>query len=706
MSASARRLGLNRQGAKAAKTGERVGWPPTREACGGRLASAGFGIPGRVAWLGALGVFALGLLAIPRVGRADPPIEVHVAGERHGPPASSRDPTAASTVIRRQQLSEPGASAARVVARVPGVQVAESGAESELATASVRGASSAELPVYLAGIRLNDDVTGTADLSMVPLWMLDRAEVFRGNAPEAIDRLGIAGAIVLEPRLPRTTELRAGAGAGSFGEWSLWGGGAVAAPGASSLVALRRSGARNDYTYTDDNGTRFDASDDREVRRDNADFASTDAWAIGRAELGPGAQVTTIVNALSREQGVTGLGVVPARAARARVERLLGGISARVPCPGRRSPGAPVDQCQLELSSAALTARSVIDDPLFELGLLTSRATSAGDRFTQSVRVVDHPDDAVRVSAGVTQELERLAIDRAAAPGLRARRDVTRASASVRVDASRRVQLIALGALACHTTAAGDAGKRCGVLAPAGRAGVRVRAAEWLDLLGNVGRYVRVPALGELYGVSPLVRGNAALAPESGVTADAGFRAATTDPSSTGAWVDAFGFVRGVTDLVAYRRSGLGYVRPYNTGRARVLGAEIAAGADAFQHLRADVAVTLLDPRDTTPGRTLGNDLVPYQSRFVANAGVELYARHRASLELRVSHRSSRVADPAGLVVIGAQTLLDVGATLWFWRDRVALRGAVQDVTDAARSDVVGYPLPGRSVHGSAELVW
>src|SRR6185369_6565468 len=97
-------------------------------------------------------------------------------------------------VVRGEDLKRPGATAADVLTASPGVEPSRGGAGSDFATVSIRGAPSAEVPVYLAGIRLNDDVTGAADLSTIPLFALDRVEVFRGNAPADADRLGIGGA--------------------------------------------------------------------------------------------------------------------------------------------------------------------------------------------------------------------------------------------------------------------------------------------------------------------------------------------------------------------------------------------------------------------------------------------------------------------------------------------------------------------------------
>jgi iron complex outermembrane receptor protein len=106
-------------------------------------------------------------------------------------------------VLRGEALERPGASLAELVADAPGVQIRRTGSDSDLCTASLRGATAAQTPVYLAGVRLNDDVTGVADLSTVPPFLIHRIEVYRGNAPAEADRLGIGGAILIEPRLPR-----------------------------------------------------------------------------------------------------------------------------------------------------------------------------------------------------------------------------------------------------------------------------------------------------------------------------------------------------------------------------------------------------------------------------------------------------------------------------------------------------------------------
>ena len=230
-----------------------------------------------------------------------------------------------------------------------------------------------------------------------------------------------------------------------------------------------------------------------------------------------------------------------------------------------------------------------------------------------------------------------------------------------------------------------------------------------LAFLLNLGRYTRVPTLGELYGVSQAVLGNADLGAESGWTIDGGasFEAGTS-------WITAHaqlvGFARSADDLIAFRRASIGVVRPYNIGAARILGLEAITGAALFDTVSASVSLTALDPRDVSDDREVVADLVPLQSRLVVSPRLEVWsppwklvALDRASAGASLVHRSSRVADPAGLVVLDEQTRIDLDVALAF-AELVTLRGRMQNVGDARVYDVVGYPLPGRSFHAQLEV--
>lgn len=652
-------------------------------------------------------LLAAGLASWAQLAAAEPGSEIVIAGHKSTRPA--REVTLAASRIDAQELGRPGASAAAVLSHVPGVQVSSTGASSDFASVSLRGASSAQTPVYLAGIRLNDDLTGSADLSLIPLWMLNRAEVYRGNAPADAERMGIGGAIYFEPRLPHESRLLAGANVGSFGEHGGYLGAEVAQRGAAALVAFRTAQAQNDYPYLNDGDTAA-PNDDRVLRRSNADSSERDAWAIGRTALAApgapgeqgaqgahGAQLITVFNAFEREQGVTGLAAVPALAARAKLTRLLAGVSARVPCSAAKS-------CEASLSTQLNDTHSRLLDPQSELGLSAARLDLRGTRVAQSA-ALSFGDQPLHAVLGAHLAFERLAVD--GDQRLRANRSTSSARVALTAALSTDSDLASLAVLTCDRTQGPAQVKDCRQVTPEGRLGVRQRFGA-LELRSNLSRYVRVPTLGELYGVSAAVRGSSALIPERGLSWDAGARA---EQQLGSLWIygDVFGFVREVSELIAYRRSSQAAAQPYNVGSARVLGAEIEAGAEWPRHLRAVLTLTLLDPRNTSTAQELANDLIPYQSRLSGGLFVESFSEPwvhgpRLGFDARLSHQSSRLADPAGLVVLPASTALDLGASLAITQGAEwSVRGAIDDVFDARRFDFIGYPLPGRSVHVALE---
>ena len=303
---------------------------------------------------------------------------------------------------------------------------------------------------------------------------------------------------------------------------------------------------------------------------------------------------------------------------------------------------------------------------------------------------------------------ERLTLAR---PGnvRRAERVSARSAATVSVRPADGWDFVGLVFGELHQTSA--VGQDRALFEPGGRLGARVALGANLSVLTNAGHYVRVPTLGELYGVAPAVLGSADLRPETGDTLDLGLRYALGEPSAERElWLEGFAFARDARDLVAYRRSSLGVVRPFNVGRARVLGSELSVGARALHLLRADAAVTLMDARDRSRGRYLANDYLPFLPRLVLSGHLAAERRWSAAISTelgtRVRHIASRYADPAGLIVIPEQTTWDLEALAAFWDELLSVRAVLGNLADARTFDVVGMPQPGRSLWASLEVVW
>jgi iron complex outermembrane receptor protein len=271
-----------------------------------------------------------------------------------------------------------------------------------------------------------------------------------------------------------------------------------------------------------------------------------------------------------------------------------------------------------------------------------------------------------------------------------------------------------LGAVDVTDTAAtGSTSDTSNTRAPlSSRLGARIGDDE-LAVLANLGRAVRLPTLGELYGQSAVLGGNAALLPERAWGLDLGLRGKLA-PTGTRALFEAQAFVFGrkTDDLVVYQRDSFLVFRPRNVRASRTLGAEGSFAVSAFRVVRAEQGVTLLDARDTSGGPGIFEGQLPFLPRLVSSTRLTITPwapnpRTEAAVSGTLVRQGARFADRSGLVVIPAQTTLDLEARLrWPCGARLdaTLRARADNVTSARRVDVIGYPLPPRQLFLSLEL--
>jgi iron complex outermembrane receptor protein len=635
------------------------------------------------------------------------PDDVEVRAPPLSPAVGVKDPSVAGSTTHRSELEAPGVSAADALKTQVGVSLVETGALGAPATASVRGATAAETPVYVAGVRINDDVAGTADLSTVPVWLMDRVEVYRGNGPLEADRLTLGGAIFFEPL--RADRTRAGI-AGHAGSYGSRGASAYAGSGSPAhglLLGVRLEGAENDYSFHDTQGTELDPSDDQSSKLENADVELLDLWLLGSLKLG-GGRVDVLAQHFERDQGATSLAQVRTEAARQALTRTLGSVTGHAPLG---------ESATLELRTTALVGRAITDNPGFEPEVLfgVDRLEIDGERVDQAAMLRFQPSPGFALRTGVEAASERLrryeGVERAgAAPVLDALRLSGRVVAGAELELTRGVWLRPLGSLECHGTEHGT-GDACDAFEPTGRLAALATFGEF-SVFGGAGRYARVPTLGELYGMSLAVHGNPELESETGFSFDAGARYSHALREQTAPlYVGLSAYFREAQNLVSFVRTNQRYVVPENLEAARVRGLELEAGSGFLRYFDAEAGLTLFDGRDQSPNRTLTNDILPHHSRLIFAAALRATTPklgslwlHRAAAGTNFVYQSSRYADPAGLGVIPAQSSLDLDATLAAFGGRAVLRARVADLFDTERFDVVGFPLPGRSAFFSLEL--
>ncbi len=142
-----------------------------------------------------LRVAALGLVfASPALAQ-----EVIITATRIPTTASSVIPSV--TVYGRTEIESSGAlSLADLIARQPGVEMGRNGGQGAVTSFFLRGAESKNVLVLVDGQRMRDGVTQSSLAENIPLELVERVEVIRGNVSALYGDGAVGGAILITTR--------------------------------------------------------------------------------------------------------------------------------------------------------------------------------------------------------------------------------------------------------------------------------------------------------------------------------------------------------------------------------------------------------------------------------------------------------------------------------------------------------------------------
>jgi len=638
------------------------------------------------------------MLAVPVDARGQAE-EVTVRGDPVGDWASRADERTSA-----RELTD----AASLVEPLPGVHVRRFGADDAFTTLSIRGSSSNEVAVLLAGVPLTGGADPTLDLATLPLWPGAVARVHRSFAPAALGPGSLGGTLVLEP--PRPTSPPATdvwAAAGSFGTGRIRVGDLRdVGSGARVVTAVSASRASDDFTYLDPIAST--PGHDVYVARDNAGHAAANAlasWAVpvswGRSSSGGNLAVTALAQA--RRQELPGTALAPTPFARLETDREL---------------------ASAELSGAAgygawsvrgwgrregLHLRDVVGSP----ALGPSRADDSIVAAGGSVGWRGRPTQDVGIEARVDGSGERFepGVHEGGVPPPGATRASVGAAIDAEWQAAPAVAVAGSGRMDAWKDAASD-GTGDGELRPTGHVGVEDTLGP-VTLAAHGGATARPPSFVERYGDRGAFIGDPSLRPESAWTVDAGARVSHRLGDAKGA-IEAVGFATWAEELITFVPAGAyGRAKATNIGRARLVGVEVDARAAVGPlEVRASYAWLVTTDEAACAAVTRGCERPPLPARpehdLVADAVVRIGpASARAGLDVA----SGMYADRTGSISVPARVLTSAGVRLDVASGvRVAIdvrnvfdvrAGTYDGVLGPVREpigDFYQYPLPGRSV--------
>ena len=659
------------------------------------------------------------LAAHPHTARAEDEDEVVVRGGAGNFASRATIATSPREVTDAASLVEP----------LPGVHVRRLGADDSFATLSIRGSTSTQVAVYLAGVPLSGGADPTLDLATLPLWPGARATVHRTFAPAALGRGSLGGTLTIDPPSPRTEEqTEVWAAAGSFGSRRLRVGDVRAAGDVRFATGLSASRSDDDFTY-------FDPSTHHDVTRLNAGHTAVAGLESVAIPAGHGAlTITTLAQA--RRQELPGSTLYRTPFQRLDSTRLLEALELTQPA-GNGTAGvrAWVRREGLSIHDTPDTHVRTFGQPYrtddvivaaggstgwkgriggrgaLDAGTLELRLDGSGERFSPGTWLGGtSPPGAIRANAGVAVDamlpLSRFLIVSGSARG------------DAWIDRSEGSASTPAGPATGRPAAVHDTELR-----PTAHAGVEAPLGSFV-LASHAGWVTRPPSFVERYGNRGAFVNAPGLRPESAFTTDAGLR--WSGRSGTGREAltirtELAGFATWADDLITYVYQGAQrFALATNIGEARIYGLEGEVRGGAYG-LDLRVAYTgLLTANDstcrTTPAgcerpRLLGrpaHDLVadlayelgPVRLRYGLDfvSGIVLDDHANIEVPARVLHGASvrvNVPQARGLsLTLDVRNLFDLRTG-----DYVGIGGS-RDTQPIG--DLYDYPLPGRRVLLSA----
>jgi iron complex outermembrane receptor protein len=648
--------------------------------------------------------------------------EVVVVDDRSTEATDAQATSAAVTVIEVDESLPASSDVSTVVDSASGTTVQRLGGLGDWSGVSIRGSTLRQVQVVLDGIPLNPDGASAVNLSELPLFAFERVEIFRGNAPPELAASPIGGVVHL-----RTGEGRRGTNA-SVSHGSL---------DTSRLTAMTRHSqntgktpvdflavadlfaTEGDFSYYDDNGTKYNLFDDRRTTRQNNDKRQLNTHL--RLRLGPRDTRFTLLQAyLSRDEGLPGHANNPTEQVSLQTARSLTAASMDL----QRGLS------RIEARSWALLRADTYDDREGEVGTgnqhnedqfgsgggLVHWQRLFGSHVVGGLTLSMRQDRFITTDL-LSEETSNSARRLSFTPALDA--DIRLWSDRITISPVLQAQILdnrALGKVPfSNTPIAPEASDT--LFAPTPRLGLLLRPIGPVALKANGGTYVRPPDFTELFGDRGAIIGNTDLKPERGTQWDVGARAVAPKAWPVQGSVEVGHFWNSVEDLIIMVQNSQRTSVPVNLYKGWIQGFEAALTLQApFLELQSNL--TRNTSVNLSTERQFANNQLPRLPTW------ELYQRTAMVWQdwLRLGHTWSftdgnywdrtnyYLATPRAfhgaflrLSPGGAWPSIEVDALNLTDRIVEIVPRNPLDPSDDARvvqptTDFVGYPLPGRTV--------
>ena len=614
------------------------------------------------------------------------------------------DPTAAATVLTGEELRERHLSVTEALAAQTGVHVQQLSGFGAPALLQIRGSTTDQVDVYVDDVPFTSLDGAPFDLADVPVGQIGKMEVYRGMTPATLGSQAIGGTLRLTLREPEDVGGEVSGGVGSYGARQTEAAGGWHREGLRLSGGVRYLHADGDFPYRNDNATLYDTRDDTvRLRQNNAldrlggtlggTWALAKHWTLGGRWFGaglhqgiPGPALFEAAHPwLERNRQTAALSLVGR-------DTWVDGDRLRVSLQGGWT-GTDVNDAQGELglpwqthqALRTLGLQTVWQVPLGgPLALVTRLQAMTGD--VQTTNQLTHADLPVAtrqgLQAGVATPLTWESLGLTVVPSLSG--EVQHSRRTSDTGFAQTVHGSVLDTQALWTT----------------RLATSWQALPWLQARAAWTRGTRAATLVELYGNDGVILGNSALRPESAMTWDAGL-AAKLEADKWALAAEVSGFAQQVDDLIQLAALTSHSARYENIAAARLLGVEAQVGARLGRSWRLAAQYTGLVTADDSGRAAYDGHVLPMRPRTRWTARVD-WTRQTGPVQWRpfatTQWQSGHYLDAANLVAVPGHFLLGGGVRVEHKPWQLFAEVRMDNALDAQLVDLVGYPLPGRTV--------
>lgn len=607
------------------------------------------------------------------------------------------------SVITRESFEGKMENLADVLQKEAAIQVRQTGGLGSFATISIRGSSSDQVLVFMDGILLNDASGGGVDLGSISLSDVEAIEVYRGVTPINFNKASVGGVINIRTLRSRDgLHARASLGYGSFrtrqasgyinqklGKWDY-------------LVSAEYLDSDNDFTFLNDRGTKWNPADDIWETRRNAQFSQGNLLAKVGYDFTKDLRLILMNQYFAKDQGLPSWNNHPQTRASFDTTRNITSLSflADKLGPLGLNTRTTVDYARKE---------EQYDDVQGHIGLGRQKNKYLTDRYGGQFFAEWLSDWNILSFTSDFHHEKYAPKDLFTQRNLR---DSTRNTLTFGLQDS----LILLGDKATITPAlrythvhdqleSGESNwgshlegrtRKESYWSP--QIGLKYAALPWLNLKGNLARYVREPSFLELFGDRGFIIGNMDLEAEKGVNLDAGFEVNWQGPP---AWISriSFGaayFQSKVEDLITFVYNSRGTGKAQNISKARIEGLESQIAIDFLRHFRFVGNATWQDPENQSQIRAFSGKTLPGRWRRSLLGRMEGHYKG-FSAHVECLRETGMYYDRANLLPAKDKTLFNAGISYLFGSLLFSLEG--KNLGNEQYEDFNGYPMPRRAYY-------